>query len=286
MKLQVLIPQYKETDEVIKPLLDSIALQQNIPFDEVGVIICNDGSSVFLSDELLAGYPYEIQYYKEPHRGVSGTRNACLDHATADYVMFCDADDMFFNACGERFRRIKWNNRGCRSTVWRCASRVNKRNSGIDCPARTVNEELLHEAIVDAINDMLKLSDNFYDRYRQTLIRTLGAGNTADLKQIEAELKEKQHKLIELSEKDPDYDKTVDEIYQLKDRKYEHLMDEAAREDTVRQADELMAFIKNQPSGITKFDDTLVRKLINKVKISDNDITVVFKTGYEVVVAK
>ena len=30
MKLQILIPQYKETDEVVKPLLDSIALQQNV----------------------------------------------------------------------------------------------------------------------------------------------------------------------------------------------------------------------------------------------------------------
>ena len=36
----------------------------------------------------------------EGHRGVSGTRNACLDKATADYVMFCDADDMFCNVCG------------------------------------------------------------------------------------------------------------------------------------------------------------------------------------------
>lgn len=100
MKLQILIPQYKETDEVIKPLLDSIAIQQNVPFDEVGVIICNDGSDVFLTDEFLKSYPFDIQYYKEPHRGVSATRNACLDRATADYVMFCDADDMFYNACG------------------------------------------------------------------------------------------------------------------------------------------------------------------------------------------
>ena len=30
MKLQILIPQYKETEEVIKPLLDSIEIQQNI----------------------------------------------------------------------------------------------------------------------------------------------------------------------------------------------------------------------------------------------------------------
>lgn len=100
MKLQVLIPQYNETDEVIKPLLDSLAVQQSVSFDEFGVIICNDGSNIFLSDELLNSYPYKIEYYKEPHKGVSATRNACLDHATADYVMFCDADDMFYSVCG------------------------------------------------------------------------------------------------------------------------------------------------------------------------------------------
>lgn len=100
MKLQILIPQYKENDSVIKPLLDSIAIQQNVPMDEIGVIICNDGSDMFLSDELMNSYPFKIEYHKEPHRGVSGTRNACLDYATADYVMFCDADDMFCNVCG------------------------------------------------------------------------------------------------------------------------------------------------------------------------------------------
>ncbi len=100
MKLQILVPQYHETDEVIRPLLDSIAIQQSVSFDDIGVIICNDGSNVFLTDEFLQSYPFKIEYYKELHRGVSATRNACLDHATADYVMFCDADDMFYNACG------------------------------------------------------------------------------------------------------------------------------------------------------------------------------------------
>ena len=100
MKLQFLIPQYKETNETIKPLLDSIAIQQSIDMKEIGAIICNDGSDTFLSEDFLSSYPFKIEYYKEPHRGVSATRNACLDHATADYVMFCDADDMFYNACG------------------------------------------------------------------------------------------------------------------------------------------------------------------------------------------
>ena len=101
MKLQILIPQYKETDDIIKPLLDSIEIQQNVDLkNDVGVIIVNDGTGIHLSDELLGRYTYPIEYHFNEHKGVSATRNACLDYATADYVMFCDADDMFYNACG------------------------------------------------------------------------------------------------------------------------------------------------------------------------------------------
>ena len=99
-KLQILVPQYKETDDIIKPLLDSIAIQQNVRMDEIGVIIVNDGTDVHLTDDFLKSYPYDIEYYLNEHKGVSATRNACLDHATANFVMFCDADDMFYNACG------------------------------------------------------------------------------------------------------------------------------------------------------------------------------------------
>lgn len=101
MKLQILVPQYNETDAVIKPLLDSIEVQQNVDLqNDVGIIIVNDGSDVILSEDLFKRYSFPIEYHLEKHRGVSATRNACLDYATADYVMFCDADDMFYNACG------------------------------------------------------------------------------------------------------------------------------------------------------------------------------------------
>ena len=117
-KLQILIPQYKETEEIIKPLLDSIEIQQNVDLkNDVGVIIVNDGTDIHLSREFLDHYTYDIEYYLNEHKGVSATRNACLDHATADYVMFCDADDMFYNACGLYiiFREI--NNGGFDSLV-------------------------------------------------------------------------------------------------------------------------------------------------------------------------
>ena len=100
-KLQILIPQYKETEKIIKPLLDSIEIQQNIDLaNDVGVIIVNDGTDVHLSKDFFDRYSFSIEYHLNEHKGVSATRNACLDYATAEYVMFCDADDMFYNACG------------------------------------------------------------------------------------------------------------------------------------------------------------------------------------------
>lgn len=101
MKLQILVPQYKETEQIIKPLLDSIEVQQSVDLvNDVGVIIVNDGTDIHLSQEFLNRYSFPIEYHLAEHSGVSATRNKCLDYATADYVMFCDADDMFYNACG------------------------------------------------------------------------------------------------------------------------------------------------------------------------------------------
>ena len=100
MTLDILIPQYKETDEIVRPLLDSLKIQQGINFDDLGVIIVNDGSDVFLSEDFLKSYPFKVKYIKAEHQGVSATRQRALDESKADYVMFCDADDMFCGMMG------------------------------------------------------------------------------------------------------------------------------------------------------------------------------------------
>lgn len=109
-KLQILIPQYKETEAVIKPLLDSIAVQQHIDFNsDISVIIVNDGTDVILDQMFLNQYPYRIDYILAEHGGVSSARNIALRNATAEYVMFCDADDMFYitHALWIIFKNIK-----------------------------------------------------------------------------------------------------------------------------------------------------------------------------------
>lgn len=93
----MLIPRYGEKMTVLRPLLDSLAIQQNVNFDDVEVIIANDGCKPL---KITGKYPFSIRQLECEHKGVSATRNAALDATEADYVMFCDIDDMFFHACG------------------------------------------------------------------------------------------------------------------------------------------------------------------------------------------
>lgn len=97
-KLSILVPYYNEGEQIIKNLLDSIAIQQNIDFNDIEVIICKDGpDGPELSDEFLKKYPYDIEYHQEPKGGVSRMRNAALDYSHGEYVMWVDSDDMLYH---------------------------------------------------------------------------------------------------------------------------------------------------------------------------------------------
>ena len=99
MKLSILVPHYMETIEVIRPLLESLKLQQNADLNNIEVVICHDGAE---SPEFLfkkGEYPFEIRQIRLEKNCLGRARNYCLDACVGDYVMFCDNDDMFFNVC-------------------------------------------------------------------------------------------------------------------------------------------------------------------------------------------
>ena len=100
MTLDILIPHYKEPEFIVKRLLDSINNQQGINFTYVKVIIINDGNEVILSKDFLDQYNFKINYIINKHGGVSVARNRALELSDADFVMFCDSDDMFSDSTG------------------------------------------------------------------------------------------------------------------------------------------------------------------------------------------
>ena len=97
MKLDIIVPHYKEPWETCKYLFDSIAMQRGIDFANIRVIVVNDGDAVVLDESVFERYPYEVEYIVKDHEGVSAARNYGITHSDADYIMFCDADDGFLN---------------------------------------------------------------------------------------------------------------------------------------------------------------------------------------------
>lgn len=75
--------------------------------------------------------------------------------------------------CGKLFRRVHWNNHGCRSIVWRCLSRLQP--TGVICHARTVNEEVLKNMVVQAFNELLG-SRSTYQKWLQDNLAAVLSG--------------------------------------------------------------------------------------------------------------
>ena len=98
--LDLIITHYKSPFELGKPFFDMVALQRNIDFNDVGVILVNDGEESALPDELFKDYPYKVTNITIPHSGVSVARNTGIDASDADWVMVCDFDDQICSTLG------------------------------------------------------------------------------------------------------------------------------------------------------------------------------------------
>jgi glycosyltransferase involved in cell wall biosynthesis len=90
MTLDLIITHYKSPFSLGKPFFDMVAMQRNINFDDVGVILVNDGEESRLPDELFKDYPYKVTNITVPHGGVSKARNTGIQASKADWVIICD----------------------------------------------------------------------------------------------------------------------------------------------------------------------------------------------------
>lgn len=92
--LDIVITHYKEDYSVGEKLFQIIGLQRCIDFEQIRVMVVNDGG-YRLPEEKLNALPYPVEQIDIPHGGVSKARNAGIDHATGRWLMFCDFDDSF-----------------------------------------------------------------------------------------------------------------------------------------------------------------------------------------------
>lgn len=184
--------------------------------------------------------------------------------------------------CGDIFRRVKWNNRGCKSTVWRCVSRVLKKSSGIDCPARTIREEVLQAAVVTAVNDAWSRKDAILPELRENIRSVLEEDTDAQLSDIDEAIRQKQTELLDAGKDQAKIDEIGDAIMHLREERQQVMTTEAMRKDVQDRVEDLSAFLDEQTEAITEYSDDLVRRLIEKITVFDEMLVLEFKSGLEI----
>ena len=183
--------------------------------------------------------------------------------------------------CGDIYRRIAWNNRGKRSVVWRCCTRVEHGPNACDAP--TISESELQMATVKAINTVLKCSDSMQDILKENIEKVLRVDQTdGKLEKLNAILDAKQHELAQLAKKNEDYSTLADEIDELREQKQEILVEKAQTEGYKTRIQELGDLLKKECTELREYDEGMVRNYINGIKVYDDRFTVSFKAGIDI----
>lgn len=189
-----------------------------------------------------------------------------------------------FKRCGEIYRRVHWNNRGCRSIVWRCVSRLEKKGS--DCTSPTVNEEVLQAAVVRAINELLVSKDAFLTTLQTNIETVLNEEHDNSTIHIDTKLEELQKELLRLANSKADYEEVANEIYRLREQKQNALVENAEREGRRQRIAEMTTFLNEQSTELEEYDEQMVRRLIEKVTVHDNRFEIEFKSGIVIQIDK
>jgi len=206
------------------------------------------------------------------YTGKNGKKRVYSSKYALSSIVFC-------SECGEIYRRVHWNNRGCRSIVWRCVSRLEEKGS--DCTSPTVNEEVLQAAVVRAINELLVSKDAFLTTLQTNIETVLNEEHDNSTIHIDTKLEELQKELLRLANSKADYEEVANEIYRLREQKQNALIENAEREGRRQRIAELTDFLKEQSCELEEYNEQLVRKLIEKVIVFEGKLTVEFKSGVE-----
>ena len=192
----------------------------------------------------------------------------------------CFSQIVICGECGEMFRRLHWNNRGVKSIVWRCISRLE--STGLECHARTINELVLQDVVVKAINQMLGDKSSYQAQLQLNIAAVIRASQATAIDSIDEKLMALQQELIQKANSKEDYDEIADEIFRLRELRQKTTVDTAVRDEQIKRINDLQDYISQQTTLLTEFDEALVRRWVKQITIWDDRITVELKSGVSI----
>lgn len=195
---------------------------------------------------------------------------------SSKYVL---TDLMVCAECGHAYRRQTWSKYGKKSAVWRCEDRLKNGTSSKCKNSPTLKEEQLHDAIMNAINDVVENSGDFIETFRENVIRVIGNYSTEGITteyddQIDV-LQKQMLKLIEDNAKQGAVSEDFDEAYryiseqinELKKAKIKLVQAQKQAENYKQRVEALdKAMITVNPK-VREFDQELVKRLIQSIRV-------------------
>ena len=108
--------------------------------------------------------------------------------------------------------------------------------------------------------------------------------NSDAIDKINKDIAEKQKELLELVHGKKDYSECADEMEELRQRKKLLLVEHAKSEGVKQHINELSEYIDSEKSEITEYNEKLVRKYIDQIKVYNDRFVNCFKAKVEIVI--
>ena len=189
---------------------------------------------------------------------------------------------VFCAHCGDVFQRIHWQQQRSKRIVWRCVSRLHKKDNDFNCQARTVPEEELHAVVVKAVNEICGNTDAYLPQIKANIEKSLGADNSESVAEINKQIEELKQQIILRTRANKDCDDLGQEVIRLREEKYQLQLEDAKKECVRQEIVELEKVVAEIAEEALEYDESLVRKLIERITVYDDYFTVEFKSGIEI----
>ena len=148
-----------------------------------------------------------------------------------------------------------------------------------ECHARTVNETILEDVVVQAINKLLGDKSTYQAQLQQNIAKVIREAQQTTADGIDERLQELQKELLKKANNKEAYDEIADEIFKLREQRQQNTVDTAARDAQIGRINELQDYIKDQDATLTEFDEALVKRWLKQITVFEDHFTVELKSG-------
>lgn len=201
------------------------------------------------------------------------------------------SDIMICKECGQPYRRQVWSKNGQKSAVWRCENQL--KNGTKHCKnSPTLKEEVLNEAVMPAINSVVENRGDFVGAFRENVIQMIGSYSTKNVPtEYDEQITKLQDNMLALIEEnakkgsitedfDEQYQTIAEQIKVLKQRKLDTIREQKQAASFQQRVNDMDTCLKKVSCEVRAFDDDLVRRLLQSVKvISEDTLEIQFKSG-------